>query len=80
MTCLNRAFELVEMLGAGEVVKTVIDKDFTDKNLKTVDFSSEWINNFLGTDISESDMIKYLNSLGFSVENGKVISQASELT
>ena len=74
MTCLNRAFELVEMLGAGEVVKTVIDKDFTDKNLKTVDFSSEWINNFLGTDISESDMIKYLNSLGFSVENGKVIS------
>ena len=74
MTCLNRAFELVEMLGAGEVVKTVIDKDFTDKNLKTVEFSSEWINNFLGTDIPESDMIKYLNSLGFSVENGKVIS------
>ena len=74
MTCLARAFELVEKLGAGEVVKTVIDKDYTDKTPKTVDFSAEWINNFLGTDISEADMIKYLNSLDFSVENGKVIA------
>lgn len=74
MTCLARAFELVEKLGAGEVVKTVIDKDYTDKSPKTVDFSAEWINNFLGTDISEADMIKYLNSLDFSVENGKVIA------
>ncbi len=74
MVCLSRAFELVEQLGAGEVVRTVIDKDYTDKNLKTVDFSAEWINNFLGTDISEQDMIGYLTKLGFKVENGKVIS------
>ncbi len=74
MTCLKRAFQLVEELGAGEVVRTVIDKDYTDKTLKNVEFSSEWINNFLGTEISEEDMIKYLNMLGFSVENGRVIS------
>ena len=75
MTCLKRAFELVEQLGAGEVVKTVIDRDcFENKDLKTVDFSAEWINNFLGTDISEADMIKYLNSLDFEVKDGKVIS------
>lgn len=74
MVCLNRAFQLVEMLGAGEVVKTVIDKDYTDKALKTVDFNPEWINSFLGTDIAECEMIKYLNMLGFSVENGKVVS------
>ncbi len=74
MTCLKRAFQLVEELGAGEVVRTVIDKDYTDKILKKVEFSSEWINNFLGTEISEEDMIKYLNMLGFSVEDGKVIS------
>lgn len=74
MTCLKRAFQLVEELGAGEVVRTVIDKDYTDKTLKKVEFSSEWINNFLGTEISEEDMIKYLNMLGFSVEDGKVIS------
>lgn len=75
MTCLKRAFELVEKLGAGEVVKTVIDMDrFENKDLKTVDFSAEWINNFLGTEISKADMIKYLNSLDFKVENNKVIS------
>lgn len=74
MTCLKQAFQLVEELGAGEVVRTVIDKDYTDKALKKVEFSSEWINNFLGTEISEEDMIKYLNMLGFSVEDGKVIS------
>lgn len=74
MTCLKRAFQLVEELGAGEVVRTVIDKDYTDKALKKVEFSSEWINNFLGTEISEEDMIKYLNMLGFSVKDGKVIS------
>lgn len=74
MTCLERAFELVEKLGAGEVVKTVIDKDYADKELKTVDFDPSWINSFLGTEISENDMIKYLDSLGFAVENGKVVS------
>ncbi|MGN0613097.1 MAG: phenylalanine--tRNA ligase subunit beta [Porcipelethomonas sp.] len=75
MTSLLRAFELVEKLGAGDVVKTVIDKDcFENKELKTVDFSAKWINDFLGTDIPEADMIKYLSSLDFKVENGKVIS------
>ncbi|MGN0620409.1 MAG: phenylalanine--tRNA ligase subunit beta [Porcipelethomonas sp.] len=74
MTCLERAFQLVEELGAGEVVRNVIDKDYTDKTLKEVDFSSEWINNFLGTDIAEEKMTEYLNMLGFRVENGKVIS------
>lgn len=74
MTCLKRAFELVEELGAGEVLNTVIDRDYTDKTPATVDFSAEWINNFLGTDISEADMIKYLERLEFKVENGKVIA------
>ncbi len=74
MVCLKRAFELVEKLGAGEVVKTVIDKDYTDKTPATVEFNSEWINNFLGTEIPEKDMIEYLEMLDFKIENGKVIS------
>ncbi len=74
MTCLKRAFELVEELGAGEVVKTVIDCDYTDKTKAEVEFDSAWINDFLGTDISEADMIGYLNRLGFEVKDGKVIS------
>ncbi len=72
MTCLKRAFELVEELGAGEVVRTVIDCDYTDKTPACVDFDSAWINEFLGTEIPEADMIDYLNRLGFEVKDGKV--------
>lgn len=74
MTCLKRAFELVELLGAGEVVNTVIDCDYTDKTPASVDFNADWINSFLGTDIPEADMIEYLSRLDFKVENGKVIA------
>ncbi len=72
MTCLERAFQLVEELGAGEVVRTVIDKDYTDKTPAAVEFNAEWINNFLGTDIAEADMIEYLTRLDFKGENGTV--------
>ncbi|MGN0595451.1 MAG: phenylalanine--tRNA ligase subunit beta [Hominimerdicola sp.] len=71
---LMRACQLVEELGAGEVVKTYIDEDFADHTPKTVDFDSAWINKFLGTDISESQMIETLKSLGFEIKDGKVVS------
>ena len=74
MTCLKRAFELVELLGAGEVLNTVIDCDYTDKTPATVDFDSKWINDFLGTDIPEENMKEYLSRLGFEVKGGKVIA------
>ena len=74
MTCLKRAFQLVEELGAGEVVNTVIDADYSDNTAAEVEFDPEWINNFLGTNISESDMLDYLNRLDFKVEGNKVIA------
>ncbi len=74
MTCLKRAFELVELLGAGEVLNTVIDCDHTDHKPSEVEFSPEWINNFLGTDISEADMKEYLGRLDFTFEGGKVVA------
>lgn len=74
MTCLKRAFELVEILGAGEVVNSVIDCDHTDKTPAEVEFNADWINGFLGTDIPEADMKDYLSRLDFKIENGKVIA------
>lgn len=71
LDALMRACELVEMLGAGEVVNKIIDKDYSDKTPKSVEFDSKWINTFLGTDIPESDMIKYLDVLGFEVKDGR---------
>ncbi|MDE6763040.1 MAG: phenylalanine--tRNA ligase subunit beta [Oscillospiraceae bacterium] len=67
---LMRAFELVEMLGCGEVVNTIIDADYSDKTPKGVEFDPEWINNFLGTDIPEDVMKGCLERLDFKVENG----------
>lgn len=72
MPALIRALELVEMLDAGEVVAGFIDADNSDHTPKSVEFSSEWINSFLGTDIPESDMIEYLTKLDFEVKNGFV--------
>ena len=71
---LMRAFQLVEELGAGEVVKTVIDENYQDETPRTVEFNPTWINNFLGTDIPESDMVDYLKRLDFEIKDGKVIS------
>ena len=69
---INRACELIELLGAGEVVGGTIDiKNFESKP-KIVELNSKWINKFIGTDLSENDMIKILNSLGFKVD-GKTI-------
>lgn len=68
---LMRAFELVEMLGCGEVVKTIIDADYSDKTPKGVEFDPVWINNFLGSDIPEDVMRICLEKLDFKVENGK---------
>ncbi len=68
---LMRAFELVEMLGCGEVVKTIIDADYSDKTPKGVEFDPVWINNFLGANIPEDVMRSCLEKLDFKVENGK---------
>ena len=41
---LMRACQLVEQLGAGEVLDTHIDEDFHDDTPKSVEFDSAWIN------------------------------------
>ncbi|WP_124098571.1 phenylalanine--tRNA ligase subunit beta [Ruminococcus sp. Marseille-P6503] len=71
---LMRACQLVEELGAGEVIRTVIDENYQDETPRSVEFDADWINSFLGSDIPEEDMKEYLSRLGFRLENGRVIS------
>ena len=72
MDAVNRACQLVEMLGAGEVVGGYIDIDNANEAPVTVDFCPEWINRFLGIDISEEKMVSILEKIGYKVENGVI--------
>ena len=67
---LDRACELITMLGAGKVVSGYVDCRHFDEAPKTVGFEPEWTNRFLGTDIPEECMVEILTGLGFKVENG----------
>ena len=70
--CLDRACELVEMLGAGEVTDVCQDVYGKKRVMNEIPFDADKINRFLGTDIPESEMIKILTDLECKVENGKV--------
>ena len=65
---VQRACELVELLGAGDVMDGIIDVLNDVPQPVTVEFSPEKINRHLGTDLSREEMVTYLNRLGFTVE------------
>lgn len=69
---LDRACELITMLGAGKVVSGYVDCRHFDDEPKAVGFEPEWTNRFLGTDIPEERMVEILTGLGFKVENGVI--------
>lgn len=69
---IKRALQLVQMLDAGDVVNGLIDVFPSPKPVPEVDLDAEWINNFIGIDLSEDEMIKILKKLDFKVENGKI--------
>ena len=69
LPAVERACQLVEMLGAGEVVGGYIDIDNANEAPLTVPFQPEWINRFLGIDISAEKMISILKKIGYKVEN-----------
>ncbi len=67
-----RACQLVEMLGAGEVVGGMIDVDNSCKEKTVIKLEPERINAFLGTDIPEADMRKSLTSLYFELDGDDI--------
>lgn len=70
---VNRACQLCEMLGCGTVVAGTIDVNNSKDNRKAIPLRVDYINQFLGTDISREDMIKYLTSLEFTVDENDMI-------
>ena len=65
LPAVERACELVELLGCGEVADGVLDvvaKDFTPTLVK---LEPDKVNGLLGTDVSREEMVKILTDLGF---------------
>lgn len=60
---LDRACNLVEALGAGEVMEGTIDIYPEPVKEKVLEVSASWLNKFLGTDISAAKAKDYLDSL-----------------
>ncbi len=71
---VERACELVELLGAGEVVNKIIDVYPSKKEATVLDFNPDVINTFLGTKISADEMVKILETLEFEVKDNKIIA------
>ena len=73
---LERACELIEMLGAGDVVKGIIDVYPTKAEIATVKLDVDVINKFLGVEISRDYMCEILAKLECVVE-GDIIKVPS---
>ena len=68
LPAVNRACELVELLGAGEVVDGVIDVLNYVPQPRTIRMDPERVNALLGTDISPVDMYQYLERVNIVTE------------
>ena len=70
----ERACELIEMLGAGEVVGGAIDiypNKFVPNKIK---LDEKWINNFLNIDLTKDQMLDILKGLEFEYDGENIIA------
>nr|WP_326125733.1 phenylalanine--tRNA ligase subunit beta [uncultured Oscillibacter sp.] len=72
LPAVNRACELVELLGAGEVVDGVIDILNYVPQPVTVKFEPAKMNRFLGVDVPEDEQHRTLLDLGFGLEGDTI--------
>ncbi len=68
LSAIERACELIELLGAGEVVKGKIDVYPVKPTQKVVPFNADKINAFLGTDVKEDQMKNIFVRLGLELK------------
>lgn len=72
---MNRACQLIEELGAGEVVGGVVDVYTTVKEGRNIPFEPEKYNRLLGTDIAPETMLGYFKmlDLGYDKEKNEIL-------
>ena len=69
---INRCVELIELLGAGKVVKGIADCNCKPYEERVMKLEPDRINSFLGTEISLDEMVRILNSLSFKVDTNNM--------
>ena len=74
LRAINRAVELVELLGAGDVVEGKIDVYPTKQKINKIKLDVDKINTLLGTNISKQELINILEKLDIKVENDMAIA------
>ena len=70
---VQRACELVELLGCGDVLDGTIDVIHYVPESRRVRLEPDRINELLGTEISREDMVKYLANLEIPVEGDEIL-------
>ena len=65
---IERAAQLINMTGAGEVVSGIIDVYPVKREKLTIPYDLTWINNYLGTQVTEEEMKEYFERLEFEVD------------
>ena len=70
---VQRACELVELLGCGDVLDGIIDIINYVPQERRLPLEPEKINHLLGTNISREDMVMYLNRLEIPVEGDTIV-------
>jgi len=72
---MNRACQLVEELGAGEVIGGVVDVYPLERKGTRIPFEPEKYNRLLGTDIAPEQMLAYFGNieLGYDKESNEVL-------
>ena len=70
---VNRAVELVELLGAGEAVEGKVDVYPTKQKVNKIPLNVAKINNLIGTNLTKEQMIEILEKLEMKIEENMVI-------
>lgn len=60
---INRACQLIEELGAGEVVAGMVDVYPEKKQEHTIKFAPDYVNSLIGFDLTEEQMVSYFPAL-----------------
>ncbi len=66
---VNRAVELVELIGAGKAVEGKVDVYPVKQKVNNIPLNVERINSLIGINLSKQEMIKILEKLDMKVEN-----------